>query len=134
LSFTENSSCLLQRVAPIGSCTRSEIFALWAYVQVLASFPNVSRRTLVLFCHSVWSSNHPDVSLYLCSLPSAEPAEYGVYKPVLIIFGLVDGLQQMLKVCHQSSSTSGPLSIFVLVKFVISPPLPFSYQLDHKTM
>ena len=40
------------------------------------------------------------MSLYLCSLPSAEPAEYGVYKPVLIIYGLVDGLQHMLKVRH----------------------------------
>ena len=84
---------------------------------MLASFPNASCKTRALFCHSVWSSNHPDVSLYLCSLPSAEPAEYGVYKPVLIIYGLVNGLQHMLKVRYEGSYCDS-LNIVYFTSFV----------------
>ena len=32
------------------------------------------------------------------SLSNSEPLEYAVYKPVVVLFGLVDGLQHMLKV------------------------------------
>ena len=33
------------------------------------------------------------------SLSSGQPAEYMVYKPLLILFGIVNGLQKLLKVC-----------------------------------
>ena len=32
------------------------------------------------------------------SLSSPQPAEYAVYKPLLVLFGLVDALQKLLKV------------------------------------
>ena len=34
----------------------------------------------------------------LFSLSSSQLAEYAVYKPLLILFGLVDALQKLLKV------------------------------------
>ena len=42
------------------------------------------------------------LSLCVCSLSNAQPLEYGVYKPVMVLFGLVDGLQPILKVYRQS--------------------------------
>ena len=36
----------------------------------------------------------------LCRLSNSDPVEYSVYKPVLVLFSLVDGLQHLLKVLH----------------------------------
>ena len=53
----------------------------------------------VYVCGDLWTDY-----TFIYSLSSPQPAEYAVYKPLLVLFGLVDALQKLLKV------RSGPLS------------------------
>ena len=50
-------------------------------------------KRLLVVAHARTSSSSP-----IRSLSSTDQAEYSVYKPVLILFSLVDGFQAMLKV------------------------------------
>ena len=51
------------------------------------------------------------------SLPSAEVADFSVYKPVLIMFGLVNGLHDVLKVTYLKCALSlvGPVAILCVL-------------------
>ena len=61
------------------------------------------------------------------SLPSSDPAEYSVYRPALILFGLVDQLQQALKVmmidmplwCRVHIITTNECGSVILMEFSI---------------
>ena len=47
-------------------------------------------------CGDLWTDVFGYIFVY--SLSSPQPAEYAVYKPLLVLFGLVDALQKLLKV------------------------------------
>ena len=50
----------------------------------------------VMVCVYLWRP--VDWYTFVYSLSSPQPAEYAVYKPLLVLFGLVDALQKLLKV------------------------------------
>lgn len=59
----------------------------------------------------------------MISLHSSKPAEFAVYKPVLILFGLIDGLQNLLKVCLTLRPALMYVCMYALVGMIIRSPM-----------
>ena len=57
--------------------------------------------------------NLKDVIFIPFSLPSSDPADFAVYKPFLILFGMVDGLQNALKVTMMTSPSVPSRNAFI---------------------
>jgi E3 ubiquitin-protein ligase UBR4 len=68
-------------------------------------------RRLLVLAHTRKSS-----SSLVKTLSNSDPVEYAVYKPVMVLFGLVDGLQRILKVTVRAEGPDLPHSVLDYIR------------------
>lgn len=103
IATSVNCVCAVVGRGVRGRCkTREKIWSLYGQERREGCL-TVYRVMRLLLCHYIQYSvillcRSSSFFFFFHSLTSSQPAEYAVYKPLLILFGLVDALQKLLKV------------------------------------